>query len=119
LHSVRNRLAIEGEPLQVHRFHTSSLGLASITDLQISAAMRIKCARAGWWEAIKNWFKTDVEQSLPAVCIPPGTRLMLREIAPPLQEKFGLSAEEEVTFISARSHTAIATRFASAMGRNS
>ena len=34
LHAVKNRLANEGEQLFIHKFHTGSKGLASVTDLR-------------------------------------------------------------------------------------
>ena len=34
LHGIKNRLANEGEHLFVHKFHTGSKGLASVTDLK-------------------------------------------------------------------------------------
>ena len=43
LHGIKNRLANEGEQLFIHRFHTGSKGLASVTDLRKS-----KLPRSGW-----------------------------------------------------------------------
>jgi hypothetical protein len=34
LYGIKNRLANEGEQLFIHRFHTGSKGLASVTDLR-------------------------------------------------------------------------------------
>jgi hypothetical protein len=71
-----NRLAVEGEQLIVHRFDTLSIGLAP--------------ARRG--------LKDSLFCSCPAVCVPPGARLLLRDIPKDLQRRWGLSAVEEVTF---------------------
>src|SRR6266571_868147 len=72
LAAVPNRLAVEGEQLVVHRFSTGSLGLASPCSSLLS-------------------------KETPAVCIPPGARLRLRDIPQALQ--LGLNATEEVTFV--------------------
>jgi hypothetical protein len=96
--NVRNRLAVQGEPLQIHRFPSGSLGLASPADMR-SASHPSTAVRRSWWEAIKNLFGTDPAASLPAVCVPPGARLILREIPAAIQTKLGVSEEEEVTFV--------------------
>ena len=74
LAGIPNRLAVEGEQLVVHRFSTGSLGLAS------------PCSSL--------WNKET-----PAVCIPHGARLRLRDVPQDLQLRFGLNATEEVTFV--------------------
>src|SRR2546425_10252775 len=74
LAGIPNRLAVEGEQLIVHRFSTGSLGLASPCSQRLS-------------------------KGTPAVCIPPGARLRLRDIPEALQLRLGLNATEEVTFV--------------------
>ena len=58
-----NRLAVEGEQLVVHRFPCGTLGLAS--------------SRRTLWQRL---FPSGV----PAVCVPPGARLRIEDIARPL-----------------------------------
>ena len=58
LAGVPNRLAVEGEHLVACRFSTGSMGLTS--------------GDGPLWEW---WFKQT-----PAVCVPPGARLLLRDI---------------------------------------
>jgi len=77
LAGIRNRLAVEGEQLVVQRFSTGAQGLASPT------------TRRAWL-----WFAKEC-----AVCVPPGARLLLRDIPQGLQRQFGLGAIEEVTFV--------------------
>ena len=74
LAGIPNRLAVEGEQLVVHRFSTGSLGLASPCPSPLSTGT-------------------------PAVCIPPGARLRLRDVPQDLQLRFGLNEIEEVTFV--------------------
>ena len=74
---IPNRLATEGEELVVHRF-SGTLGLAP--------------ARAGWKQIL-------FPSRLPAVCVPPGARLLLRDIPQRLQQCLGVHAVEEVTFV--------------------
>ena len=78
LAGLPSRLAVEGEQLMVHRFPTGSLGLASPCP-----------AVSRWWSA----------KQTPAVCIPPGARLLLRDIPKCLQQQFDVQATEEVTFV--------------------
>src|SRR5260370_34828224 len=77
LAGVRNRLAVGGEQLVVLRFSTGALGLASPT------------THRAWL-----WFVKEC-----AVCVPPGARLLLRDIPQDLRRQFGVRAAEEVTFV--------------------
>jgi hypothetical protein len=95
LHSVHNRLAVEGEALQIHRFPTHSLGLASVADLRPT----LVSGNEGWWKTVKGWFSSIAPETVPAVCVPPGARLILREIPQLLQAKLNIGTEEEVTFV--------------------
>ncbi len=90
LMAIPNRLAVTGEELVTHRFSTGSIGLASPQN-------RPK----GFWEAVKCSFSPP---STVAVCIPPGARLMMRDIPTQIRREMGIRAVEEVTFtqISAR-----------------
>src|SRR5437762_3662635 len=83
LAGVPNRLAVEGEELVVHRFSTGALGLAS---------PNTSLAR-GWFSKVWSARVT------PAVCVPPGTRLLLRDIPAELQNALRVGAAEEVTFV--------------------
>ena len=83
LAGVPNRLAVEGEDLVVHRFPTGALGLASPNT-----------------SLARLWFsKLWSARVTPAVCVPPGTRLLLRDIPVDLQDALGVGTEEQVTFV--------------------
>jgi hypothetical protein len=73
-----NRLAAEGEELVVHRFNTGTLGLAPA------------CS------SLRQVFSPD---STPAVCVPPGARLLLRDIPERIQQALNVGSVEEVTFV--------------------
>lgn len=73
-----NRLAVEGEQLVVHRFDTLTLGLAP---------------------ARRNLKERLFRRCSPAVCVPPGARLRLRDIPETLQRGFGVGPVEQVTFV--------------------
>jgi hypothetical protein len=75
LMGLPNRLAAEREELVVYRFSTGTIGLTSPSDLQTNGA-----------------------DGAPAVCIPPGTQLLLRDIPLRLRWKLQVKGEEEVTF---------------------
>ena len=74
LAGLPNRLAIEGEQLVVYRFPAGTLGLAS---------------------PCPSLFGEEI----PAVCIPPGARLRLRDIPRSLQLELDIDPLEEVTFV--------------------
>jgi hypothetical protein len=103
LYGIKNRLANEGEQLFIHRFHTGSKGLASVTDLRnlenpalapAGVWARFKC----WVENQKRWINDELKIALPAVCIPPGARLHVDGIPAPMQKRFRVGPREEVTF---------------------
>jgi hypothetical protein len=103
LHTYPNRLATDGEELVVHRFGAGSLGLASPADLApvISAC---HMAHGTVWSRAKAWFlgrnpKWEAEKRVPAVCIPPGSRLVLCDIPRSLQRELGVGEIEEVQFV--------------------
>jgi hypothetical protein len=103
LHGVKNRLANEGEQLFVHRFHTGSKGLASVTDLR---NLKKTSLGAGVWTRFKCWVENqrrlvngDLKRALPAVCIPPGARLQVDRIPSRMQRQFRVGPREEVTFV--------------------
>lgn len=73
LHSINNRLAVEGEHLVVYRFLTGSIGLTP-------PASVIRPMEAC------------------AVCVPPGARLLLTDIPESIQREAGVGPQEEVTF---------------------
>ncbi len=103
LHAIPNRLAVEGEELVTHRFPTSSIGLASAADLAKTNRVRLDWGhgRGSWWSAVKSWLKPPslrIER-VPAVCIPPGARLRMRDIPKNLQRELGVGAVEEVKFV--------------------
>jgi hypothetical protein len=84
LMSVPNRLAVNGEELVTHRFHSGALGLTTPRQ-----------APAGFWAAISNFWRMP---PVPAVCIPPGSKLLVRDIPGSLQRELKVSACEEVRF---------------------
>ena len=115
LHVYPNRLAVEGEELVVHRFGGTSLGLASHSDLcSIDRASPCDSTpNKPWsWAAIKGWFlasglEWQPDRRTPAVCVPPGARLLLKDIPKSLQRELCVGEVEEVKFveISAEANT--------------
>ena len=97
LMSVPNRLAVEGEPLVVHWFPTGATGLAPAAEIAApSTEPREPTRRRGWWSGLN--FTPGPAKAVCAVCIPPGARLLLRDIPERLQRECKVSATEEVTF---------------------
>ena len=98
LHGLRNRLAIEGEKLVTLRFVTGALGLASPWDIANHARESLPHQRS-WWSAVKRWLDPSVKNDIPAVCIPPGARLLMHSIPNHFQRKLKVRPVEEVTFV--------------------
>src|SRR5215510_7571060 len=98
LMSVPNRLAEEGEVLVTHRFSTGSLGFASPSDLCKTARPLLARSR-GFWSLLKeNLFNTPRANTVAAVCIPPGARLIIQDVPTRLQRDLNVGPAEEVTF---------------------
>ena len=98
LHLFPNRLGVEGEELIVHRFGGASLGLASPSDLPV---LNMECSARSRWARLKSWFQRpmfETDTRIPAVCIPPGARLMLRDIPKTMQRDMGIGETEPVVF---------------------
>lgn len=96
LMSVPNRLAAEGDELVIHRFSTGSMGFTSVQDLSRRAEDR-KCM--SWWARLKQALISNQCKGVPALCVPPAARLMLRDVDAGLRKKYGLGSEEEVKFV--------------------
>jgi hypothetical protein len=93
---VPNRLANEGDDLVVHRFSTGTIGL--ISSRVPTQAASPKLGYRAIWEAIKDFFRdADTNQSV-AVCIPPGARLLVRDMPEDLQQVCRTGPIELVTF---------------------
>jgi len=101
LHTFPNRLAADGEDLVVHRFAAGSLGLASPADL----GPVITAEETGnVWSRVKQWFqgqgpRWEARNRIPAVCVPPGARLIVRDMPKNLQRELGVGETEEVEFV--------------------
>ena len=99
LGGLPNRLAVEGEDLMVYRFPTHSIGLASPADIQPKTVDTPKCNQT-FWDSIRNFFAPAFNRvNPPAVCIPPGASLVLKNIPLDLQRKWNLAENETVTFV--------------------
>jgi hypothetical protein len=103
LHTFPNRLAADGEELVVYRFAAGSLGLASPADL---CALTSTYSRGKlWsWTGLRQWLSSwgarmEAQNRIPAVCVAPGSRLILCDIPRSLQRELGVGEVEEVEFI--------------------
>ena len=77
LAGIPNRLAVEGEQLVAYRFSTGAMGLTSPD-----------ASRRRFWS-----------KQTPAVCVPPGACLLMRDIPKDLQQQCEVHATEEVIFV--------------------
>jgi hypothetical protein len=92
-----NRLAVTGEVLVVHRFPTNSLGLISPSNLT-PAVDCSKSRQTNFWATLKSCFKGQTTSPVVAVCLPPGSKLVLHDIPAHLRDYLKVSSTEEVTF---------------------
>jgi hypothetical protein len=101
LFAIPNRLATEGDRLVIHRFPTGSLGLASRTDIARIELASAEASKGSFWHRVKCYLQETPSRSIPipAVCVPPGAWLILKEIPRFMQRKYGLESEEGAEFI--------------------
>lgn len=95
LMGIRNRLAVEGEELVTLRFSTGSVGLAPWD--KATGQIHVK-AQTGFWATARKLLFGSIRDSVPAICIPPGARLLLIGVQRGIQQRAAASVEEEVTF---------------------
>lgn len=96
LMSLSTRLAAEGEELVVHRFSTGSIGFTAAADLNRKAEERRGMSP---WRRLKQSILSIDGTPIPALCVPPAARLLLRNVDADLRRKHGLADEEEVKFV--------------------
>lgn len=84
LMGLPNRLAAEGEDLVVHHYSTGSMGLGPPIE-----------PPRGFWPTVKEWL---IPGPVCVVCVPPGAKLLLRDIPREMQTELGVGSEEEVVF---------------------
>ncbi len=96
---IPNRLAVEGEVLVVHRFSTQSIGLTSPADLL--PRVREASSNEGFWRRLQRRLSSalDSPQNVKAVCIPPGSTLILNQIPRELRRQWSVEEQEQVTFL--------------------
>jgi len=100
LMAFANRLAVPGEDLVVYRFSSGAAGLASAYEIQASREPAIP-KKKGLWPALVGLFEMKEEPRVPAVCVPPGTLLLLRDIPASLMQEYDVLSNEQVTFTQA------------------
>jgi hypothetical protein len=96
LYAFNSRLAQDGEELMVYRFPTGSLGFAASRD--VDAHLKRRNEAGTGWSAFKEWLAPRKTCAFPAVCVPPGARLLLTDVPCSLQCRLGIGATEPVTF---------------------
>jgi hypothetical protein len=98
LMSLPNRLAVCGEELVVHRFELGAIGLAPISEVKTPETIDM-AAPKGFIERLRRSLFPPPRRQCTAVCLPPGARLLLRDIPEKLQRALGLETDvEEVVF---------------------
>jgi len=96
---IPNRLAVEGEELAIYRFSTGSIGMASVPDLWACERIRQSLPKKTFWQTVKAFFELPNQVATPpAVCVPPGAQLIVRNIPADLQRRFRINPEEAAVF---------------------
>jgi hypothetical protein len=99
LMTIPNRLATDGENLVAHRFSTGTLGFASVSDLRDAEDSLRNRPRRGFWRTLwEDFFGSSRASKVPAVCIPPGARLLLHDVSARLQQELEVGQVEKVVF---------------------
>jgi hypothetical protein len=96
LMGVPNRMAVEGEQLVVHRFRTGSPGLAA--PLGLDSTNPPTGRPISFWVRLKLFFAPTQQDSVRAVCMPPGAQLVVEDIPESLHLAIGIGEIELVTF---------------------
>jgi hypothetical protein len=99
LGSIPNRLAAEGEELVVHRFPTGTTGLACPADLERCTSRSETPGKKLWRRIVDTLGYGLDDQTVSAICIPPGAFLILKDIPKNVQKKYDVQPEEGVTFM--------------------
>jgi hypothetical protein len=98
LYSMQDRLAREGEDLTLHRFESGAMGFASTRDL-VEYEISKQKESSSFWGTIKDWLLLPSRtQSIPAICVTPGTSLLLTDIPGAIQESLCIEESEIVVF---------------------
>jgi hypothetical protein len=75
------------------------MGLASMADLHVCEEIKKAIPRQTFWQKVQAFFEQPSQVAAPpAVCIPPGARLIVRNIPGDLQRRFHVNQEEAVVF---------------------
>jgi hypothetical protein len=98
LMSFPNRLARQGEELLTYRFPRGTMGLASPADLRIQGRVAPSSGIEKIWLRLWDVFDDPSTHPVPAVCIPPGARLLVRDISEQLQREMKIWRTEEAIF---------------------
>jgi hypothetical protein len=99
LAAIQSRLAEEGEDLVVHTFSTGTRGFTSLSGWRKSGNSAKSLSRSGLWSRLRRSFLTSGDlTTIPAVCLPQGTRLRLQNIPAHLQKKLNVGPVEDVVF---------------------
>ena len=99
LMALPNRLAVCGDELIVRRFDLGSLGLTSAAEVLRETVEPKTNPELSFFQRLKKWFSPPAQTECTVVCVPPGARLLLRDIPDKMQQQFCLySSVQEVTF---------------------
>jgi hypothetical protein len=106
LYAIPNRLAEDGERVVLHRFGTGTIGFASVLDVPpklIESGTRWQSLCAG----VKAMLLPRNCPGVPAVCMPPGTRLLMNNVPTEVQRLHRMQSGDTamVTEITSQSYS--------------
>ena len=103
LMAMPSRLAVSGDELVVHRFDAKSVGLAAGSDVR-RAYRYGKARNEGLWAWLRRSLR-PADTPIRTVCVPPGARLLIRDISAKLQRECGFCEKVEEAVFTQVSNT--------------
>lgn len=88
--------AKDGDDLVCYRFRNAMIGFARAADLEPRAVSE-SAHRKGFWAELKEPLFPPDPWTPPAICVPPGARLILMDIPESMREQLDVGRVEEVS----------------------
>jgi hypothetical protein len=76
------------------------MGLASPVELKMAERAAAPSKRRGFWSHLRSMFEENtVAPPVTAVCVPPGTRMLLKNVPDDQRRRWKIGETEPVTFV--------------------
>ena len=95
-----SRLAVEGEPLVIHRFRDGSTGIVAGTDVKRDPPPR----HSFWMRLMQRLRASSDPPFVAAVHVPNGAYIILKDIPSAIQQRYGIDEEEGAIVVTDSGH---------------